>query len=155
MAAVVLFSGGVDSTTTTVVAVKDGHRKIHLLSVRYGSRHQDAEQRAALALYTKFIASWPSVDWTWSDYTIPELFKGGGKSSLMGEVEVPQAMYQDVDTEGPSSTEVPFRNSNLISIAVTTAMKKEFDKVYIGVHASDHNRWAYPKHNWGSKIVPN
>lgn len=142
MSAVVLFSGGVDSTTAVAKAVADGHDKILLLTIRYGSRHQLAETTAAEKLAMKFVGIWPNVEWYKTYYEINDLF-AGGESSLMGDAPIPAAEYQDLEKEGPSDTVVPFRNANFISVATTQAIKMHLDKVYIAVHATDHNKWAY------------
>jgi 7-cyano-7-deazaguanine synthase len=143
MSAVVLFSGGLDSTTAVAKAVADGHRAVHLLSIAYGSRHQESEGKAAARLFAFFPSVWPQTRYSLERYSIPELFKGG-ESSLMGSKEIPDTSYKDLTKEGPSDTVVPYRNANFISVATTIAIKGRYDSVYIAVHASDARGWAYP-----------
>ena len=144
MSAVILFSGGLDSTAAVGVAVEDHHKKIYLLSLDYGSLHGEAERNAAWNVTHDLREIYPDVE-----FLVPEPIKlpaifAGGHSALMGDVPMPSGVYQDLKTQGPSSTVVPFRNANFISIATTIAERDGYDMVYIAVHASDHNRWAYP-----------
>lgn len=144
MSAVVLFSGGLDSTVAVAQAVRDGHKTIKLLRCIYGSMHNNAEMVATTKLLIAFSDLWEDVTWIVpSPVELPPIFSGGG-SSLMGDVPIPTGEYVDAEVTGPTNTEVPFRNANLISVATTIAMRDGHDSVYIGVHASDHNRWAYP-----------
>lgn len=143
MKAVVLFSGGLDSTTVMYQAIADGADEILAVTMMYGSRHNKEELSSAKRV----------VDWMFYHTNIghlvhevvhlPKIFSGGG-SALMGDTDVPQEEYNDVETEGESVTVVPFRNANLISMAVTLAEVKGYNKVYAGMHASDYERWAYP-----------
>lgn len=140
MSAVVLFSGGIDSTTTAAVAARDGHETVHLLSLQYGSLHQESEMHAAGEVVTHLRIRLPSVQWKHNVLTLPDIFRGSG-SALMGEAPMPDDEYS---IEGPSPTVVPFRNANFISVATTEALNLGCESVYIGVHATDHRHWAYP-----------
>lgn len=145
MSAIILFSGGLDSTVAAVQAATI-NKHIKLLTIDYGSMHAAAEARAARKV-ALLLAKASQDDITWH---IPVPFKvsralfEGGTSALMGDSKMPNAQYQNLDTEGPSSTVVPFRNANLISIATAFAEKEEYEYVYIAAHATDYNRWAYP-----------
>lgn len=137
----VLLSGGMDSTTALAQAIADGATNILALSLKYGSRHSAHEIHSAAEV----------VDWyrrrnyEISHYvlSLPNIFQGAG-SSLMGEVELPRTEYKDPVTEGPTNTEVPFRNANLLSVATTLALTHQMGLVYFAAHASDYNHWAYP-----------
>ncbi len=147
MKAVVLVSGGMDSATALGQALSDGAEQVIALSVRYGSLHQDAESRAAVQVvdwYNRLLygAALPVVEHRVLE--LPSQVFAGGHSALLGETEMPHADYQDVEHEGPSETVVPFRNANLISLATAIADANDYDKVYVAVHANDHNKWAYP-----------
>ena len=144
--AVVLLSGGMDSTTALAQAINDDNFNILALTAGYGSLHQKAETRAAkqvVAWYQRMLVDAPCI----LEHRIveldPTIFKGGS-SSLLGEADMPKAEYQDIEHEGPSPTVVPFRNANLISVATSIADALGYDRVYVAVHANDHNRWAYP-----------
>jgi len=142
--ALVLFSGGLDSTTLIMKPIEAGYERITLLSVDYGSRHAHAELPAAKRVFEWYHEIYSHVQWTYLQYNIPRILFAGGSSSLMEDVEVPDGRYLDPGTEGPTNTEVPFRNANLLSIATTYAMKYKAKTVYAGMHASDHEKWAYP-----------
>lgn len=140
----VLLSGGMDSTTALAQALNDGASSVVAVSFTYGSRHQRMELEAAqnvVAWYRGLEGQAASIDHL--VVPLPDIFHGAG-SSLMGEVEVPKEAYKDPTVEGPSNTEVPFRNANLIAAATTIAMTHKCSALYIAVHASDANHWAYP-----------
>ncbi len=141
MKAVVLFSGGLDSTTAMYQAVADGANEIRAVSFNYGSKHAYREIQAA-----RVVMDGVQSIMTAHHHVIllPNIFKGG-KSAVMGDVEMPMEEYKDYESgEGESITVVPFRNANLISGAVTIAEVHGFDKVYAGMHATDYGSWAYP-----------
>lgn len=141
MKAVVLLSGGMDSTTALAQSIADGMSSVVALSTRYGSKHSSREIDAALGVvdwYTRM-----GYDVSHVVVSLPDIFRGAN-SSLMGEQPLPTGEYLDPETEGPNSTEVPFRNANLLSVATTIALVRGAERVYFGAHASDHNRWAYP-----------
>lgn len=146
MKAVVLFSGGLDSSVALNQAMNDGAEEIIALTATYGSLHQTQEWQAAVDVTDEIFSRSPNP--CYLDHVtvpLPNIF-GGGASAVMGDVPIPQEEYKDYEstTEGESVTVVPFRNANLISIAVTMAEVKGYSKVYAGMHASDHGRWAYP-----------
>lgn len=142
MSALVLLSGGLDSTTVLAQAMEEHYHgvglPVHALSIRYGSRHDLAEWEAARA-----VAEWYRIP----HHTIrlpSDAFVGSG-STLMGEGDIPHASYQEIhDAEGPSPTVVPFRNAVLLSLAVAFAASNGLGAVYAGMHAEDAHNWAYP-----------
>jgi 7-cyano-7-deazaguanine synthase len=136
MKAVVLFSGGLDSTTALYQAMRDGSEKTLPLLFSYGSLHNHMEAIAA-----DRIAS--ALGLRVEHFTLPRAIFKGGNSALLGESEVPDADYV-VAAEGPSVTFVPNRNAVFISAAVAIAQARGYDMVYMGMHASDHTNWAYP-----------
>lgn len=143
--AVVLFSGGMDSTTAIAQAIFDGHQEILALTIGYGSLHNFAEGLAAKEVIAAYQKGWPMVTFVHEQYELPSAIFAGNSSALMGEIKMPEITYQEIqETEGPSPTVVPFRNANLISLATAVACAREYDAVYIGAHADDANNWAYP-----------
>lgn len=136
MKSVVLLSGGMDSATALgkAITVSD---KVIALSMQYGSRHSEAEGKAAEQLASYYNVPRVVVELN------KDLFSGGG-SALMNEVEVPAEEYHDPEKESPSATVVPFRNANLISAAVAYAESHGFNAVWVAVHASDAQGFAYP-----------
>ena len=131
--AVVLHSGGMDSTVALALA-KKLHRDVVSLTILYGSSHESMESLAADVISRKMRIQHEA-------FNVPSFIFKGGKSALMDETSMPKSEYT---TEGPNTTEVPFRNANFISIAVAYALARSYDYVYIAAHASDHDKWAYP-----------
>jgi 7-cyano-7-deazaguanine synthase len=144
MKAVILHSGGLDSTTLIGQAIEEGAEEVLLVSVKYGSLHNDAEALAAHQILEWYreegIVSIDRVE-----LELPGTIFSGGKSALMGEISMPKMTYKEIqESAGPSPTVVPFRNANLLSIATSIADSRGFDFVYIGAHADDAHEWAYP-----------
>lgn len=140
--AVVLFSGGLDSTTLLWYAAKQTpHDNVVALTMRYGSDHMDAETNASIEIFKRFKEAFPSLYGRHHVIEVPsKIFKGSG-SSLMGEKKIEDGPYLE---DGPSPTSVPFRNGTFISIAAAYATRYEDSVIYTSVHANDHNRWSYP-----------
>jgi 7-cyano-7-deazaguanine synthase len=132
---VVLFSGGMDSTTLLAAIIRSqGIERTTALSILYGSRHNAAEMAAAQKITEYF-------DLEHVVLTLPEeIFKYSG-STLMGEGEIPEGEYIK---DGPQSTVVPFRNGTMISVAVAVAHRYEGGTVWIATHKDDGEGWAYP-----------
>jgi len=125
--AVVLFSGGLDSTTCLAVAREDGFAP-HALAVRYGQRHArelDAAERVARALGAPLKVV--SVD-----------LRAVGGSALTGDPEVPK----DGVGGGIPVTYVPARNTVLLGLALGYAETLDAQDLYIGVNAIDYS--GYP-----------
>ena len=126
-AAVVLFSGGLDSSTCLAVAREDGFAP-HALAVRYGQRHArelEAAERVARALGAPLKLV--SLD-----------LRGIGGSALTGDVEVPK---EGVGI-GIPVTYVPARNTVLLGLALGYAETLDAQDLYIGVNAIDYS--GYP-----------
>ena len=137
--ALVLHSGGLDSTVALALAIRDnGKNNVATISIDYGSKHATQELRASLYICAALgVSRRYKVD-------LPNIF-AGGDSALMGDIEMPHVDYATLhNAEGPSPTVVPFRNANLISIATTIAARDHFGLVYVGMHAEDAHNWAYP-----------
>jgi 7-cyano-7-deazaguanine synthase len=126
--AVVLFSGGLDSTTCLAVAREDGFAP-HALAVRYGQRHEYellAAERVAQAMGVplKHI----SLD-----------LRAIGGSALTADIEVPK----DAPTGGMIPvTYVPARNTVLLALALGYAEVLGAEDLYLGVNAIDYS--GYP-----------
>jgi 7-cyano-7-deazaguanine synthase len=146
--AVVLYSGGMDSTTLLERAIEDGNDQILALSVQYGSLHNEAEGEAAKQIvhwYQLAIGDELLKSMVHEVVQIPAAIFKGEASALLGEIPMPKITYEEIrEGVGPSPTVVPFRNANLISIATAVAHARNYDFVYIGAHAEDAHNWAYP-----------
>lgn len=134
MTAVVLLSGGLDSTVCMGMASKE-HDSLVALSVRYGQRHS-AELDSAAAVAAHYGAEHVVLDLD------PRPFAAG---SLTTDEAMPHATYAELEAiDGPSPTYVPFRNGTLLSLATATAVTRGASHVYAGMHAEDARGWAYP-----------
>lgn len=137
MKAVVLLSGGIDSTVCTMIAGNAfGFNQVVGLNILYGQKHAK-ETGASTAIANHLSLGGLEV------IELPqELFKGAGSSLIDESEKVPLGAYPD--KLGPVSTYVPFRNGTLISIATAIAMKHGAEALYFGAHAEDAMNWAYP-----------
>jgi 7-cyano-7-deazaguanine synthase len=143
--AVVLHSGGLDSTTLIAQAMEDGCKDILLLSIRYGSIHNNAEGLAAQQVFEWMQREYDDVTFNRLVVEMPATIFTGEKSALMGEIDMPKLTYKEItEGQGPSPTVVPFRNANLLSIATAIADARDYNYVYIGAHGEDAHNWAYP-----------
>jgi 7-cyano-7-deazaguanine synthase len=126
--AVVLLSGGIDSSTTLAIARSMG-RELYALSFRYGQRHAlelEAAGRVARSLGVKrhLIISFDLRDI--------------GGSALTSEAEVPKAG----PGEGIPVTYVPARNTIFLSFALSWAEALGAAEIYIGANVTDYS--GYP-----------
>ena len=141
MKALVLFSGGVDSTTCLGIAVKEyGAENVIALSIYYGQKH-DKEIQAA-----KQIAEYYGVTWKTLDLTL--IFADSDCSLLSSsDKEIPTGTYAEQleQAEGkPVSTYVPFRNGLFLSSAASIALSNDCGVIYYGAHSDDAAGNAYP-----------
>jgi len=131
MKALVLFSGGLDSTVLAAQLLADG-AETRLLSIDYGQRHakelQQAEKIAdALGLPHRILR-------------LPDLGPLLGGSSLTDDqVELPEGHYAE---ESMKATVVPNRNMILLALAGGHALFIGFDTIAYAAHAGDHT--IYP-----------
>ena len=141
MKALVLFSGGVDSTTCLGIAVdKYGAEEVLALSVYYGQKHSKELECAAK------IAAYYGVKHIKLD--LKPIFEGSECSLLKGsQNEIPHEEYAEQlkKTNGdPVSTYVPFRNGLFLSSAASIALSHGCEVIYYGAHADDAAGNAYP-----------
>ncbi|MCY4421176.1 MAG: 7-cyano-7-deazaguanine synthase QueC [Gammaproteobacteria bacterium] len=126
--AIVLLSGGLDSTTALALAQSRGF-DCHALSVRYGQRH-GTELDAAIRVAREFKVV---------EHRIQEVDLSTFKGSALTDdtVQVP-----DHPTEGIPVTYVPARNTIFLSIALAWAEVLHARDIFIGVNAVDYS--GYP-----------
>lgn len=139
--ALVLVSGGLDSTTCLGLAVKKyGKENVVALSVYYGQKH-DKEITSA-----KEVTEYYDVEWLQLD--LSKMFEYSDCSLLShSEKEIPKESYakQLEKTNGtPVSTYVPFRNGLFLSSAAAIALSKGCSNIYYGAHSDDAAGNAYP-----------
>lgn len=130
--AVVLLSGGLDSTTALAIAGAEGFRT-HALSFRYGQRHS-VELEAASRVAKAMGAAQHVV----ADIDL-RLFGG---SALTAEIDVPKGRTHSEMGEGIPVTYVPARNTIFLSFALAWAEVLESSDIFIGVNALDYS--GYP-----------
>lgn len=128
-AAIVLLSGGLDSSTTAAQAIADGYDLI-ALTLNYGQRHQ-RELEAAKAIAVHFAIA--------AHYFIDVNLAQWGASSL---TDLDQLLPQDGAVVGVPSTYVPGRNTVFIALALALAEAKGASAVYLGINAVDYS--GYP-----------
>ena len=121
--AVVLFSGGVDSTTCLALAIERfGKENVVPLSIQYGQKHSKELEAAANVL------AYYGIEGKTMDVT--KLFAFSNSSLLTQSTEdVPTGSYkeqQDEHGEGPVSTYVPFRNGLFLSAAASLALSLDW-----------------------------
>lgn len=143
MKAVVLSSGGVDSTTCVAMAVNElGSANVVTLSFKYGQRHAKELESA------QKIADFYGLKHYLYDLT--SIFAYSDCSLLSSSKEKPEHMsYADQIArggEGKVSTYVPFRNGLMLSAAAALAQSlypEEECGIWIGAHADDAAGNAY------------
>ena len=141
MKALVLFSGGLDSTVCLALAVeKYGAQDVLALSIYYGQKHKK-EMEASEAL-----AAWYGVKRQTLD--LGEIFKDSNCSLLEGsneEISHEEYAKQLEETGGaPVATYVPYRNGLFLSSAASIALSHGCEVIYYGAHADDAAGSAYP-----------
>jgi 7-cyano-7-deazaguanine synthase len=128
--AVVLLSGGLDSTTALAIARAEGF-ECHCLTVDYGQRHRvelEAARKVAEALGAE------------SHRVITLDLRAIGGSALTDDIEVPKD--QDPDSGEVPITYVPARNTVLLSLLLGLAEVVGADQLFIGANAVDYS--GYP-----------
>jgi 7-cyano-7-deazaguanine synthase len=130
--AVVLASGGLDSTVAAAVAKRDGCR-IFLLTVVYGQRHHiEVEQARQVGRALEA-----------ADHRLIELdLRAFGGSALTADKPVPKDRSEAERRRGIPSTYVPARNTILLSLALAYAETVEASAIYIGANVVDYS--GYP-----------
>ena len=140
MKALVLLSGGVDSTTCLALAKEKFGDNVIALSMFYGQKHSKELASA------KAIADFYHVELLTMD--LAKIFAHSSCSLLQGSSEEsPQASYdkQLKERNGEAvTTYVPFRNGLFLSTAASIALEYECDVIYYGSHADDAAGSAYP-----------
>jgi 7-cyano-7-deazaguanine synthase len=132
MKAVVLLSGGLDSSTTSAIAEYEGF-KCYALSFRYGQRHIFELEAAEKVAKAQSVKSHIIVD--------IDLRLFGG-SALTDEIDVPhRRTTEEINAEIPI-TYVPARNTIFLSFALAWAEVLGSSDIFIGVNAIDYS--GYP-----------
>jgi len=124
---VVIYSGGIDSTTLVYELLKGGS-SLHCLSIDYGQRHR-RELEAAQSICADLRIPHEVADLR----TLSKFL--GSNSQTDFEVAVPEGHYTE---ESMKQTIVPNRNMLMLSVALSWAVSINADGVAYGAHAGDH-----------------
>lgn len=130
--AVVLLSGGLDSTVTAAVAQQDGFR-IHCVTVSYGQRH-GVEVLRAQAVAAALGAAGHAI--------VTVDLRAFGGSALTAEVAVPKDRTQMERANEIPVTYVPARNTIFLSLALAYAETLQAQAIYFGANVLDYS--GYP-----------
>ena len=130
--AVVLLSGGIDSTTTLLIAQNQGF-DVYALSFRYGQRHM-----VELAAARNIARVYHALEHRVVDFDL-RLFGG---SALTGDMKVPKNRTVEEMGKDIPVTYVPARNTIFLSLALAWAEVLGSGDIFIGVNALDYS--GYP-----------
>ncbi len=130
--AVCLVSGGMDSCVTAAIAKRENDA-LAFLHVSYGQKTEARERKAF-----NDIADFYGVEKR-LDVSIEYLAKIGGSSLTDENIEVTEA---DLESQEIPTSYVPFRNANMLAIAVSWAEVIGAESIYIGAVAEDSS--GYP-----------
>jgi len=126
--AIVLLSGGLDSTTTLAIAKSEGY-EVYALSFKYGQRHEIELELASKNADHFKVKKHLTVEFNMRDI---------GGSALTDDIEVPK----NPDSDNIPITYVPARNTIFLSFALAWAETLEAGDIFIGANAVDYS--GYP-----------
>ncbi len=142
MKALVLSSGGVDSTTCLALAIdRYGKENVTALSITYGQTHKKEVESA------RAVAHHYGIELL--ELNLSEIFRYDTTCSLLtgSDAKIPEESYAEQlkKTNGsPVSTYVPFRNGLFLSSAASIALSKHCEVIFYGAHSDDAAGNAYP-----------
>ena len=130
--AVVLLSGGLDSTTTLAIAKNQGF-EVYALSFDYGQRHRVELERAQIIAQKLETA----------DHKIMTVdLRQFGGSAITDSIDVPTNRDEEEMSSEIPITYVPARNTIFLSFCLAYAEVKEAGNIFLGVNAVDYS--GYP-----------
>lgn len=130
--AIVLLSGGLDSTTVLAIAKAEGFTP-YALSFRYGQRHSVELESAGRVAKAQGVA----------EHLIADIdLRLFGGSALTAEIDVPKDREAEEMGTGIPVTYVPARNTIFLSFALAWAEVLGASDIFIGVNALDYS--GYP-----------
>ena len=130
--AVLLLSGGLDSTTMLALALQQGF-DVHAMTFRYGQRHS-SEIEAARRVARHYAVR---------DHVVVDIdLRTFGGSALTADIDVPKDRTGDDISHGIPITYVPARNTIFLSFCLAWAEVLNATDIFIGVNALDYS--GYP-----------
>jgi 7-cyano-7-deazaguanine synthase len=130
--AVVLLSGGIDSSTTLAIASAEGY-EAYALSFDYGQRHQIEMEAARLVAHSLGA----------QEHRVAKIdLRVFGRSALTDDIPVPKQRSETEIAQEIPVTYVPARNTIFLSYALGWAEVIPADDIFIGVNAIDYS--GYP-----------
>lgn len=130
--AIVLVSGGMDSCVTAAIANQENN-ELSFLHISYGQRTEGRERKAFNDIADHYVIK------ERLDISLEHLAKIGGSSLTDENVAVTEA---DLESKDVPTSYVPFRNANMLSVAVSWAEVIAANAIYIGAVAEDSS--GYP-----------
>lgn len=130
--AVILLSGGLDSTTVLAIAHAEGY-ELHSLAFDYGQRHQ-REVEAASAVARHYGVT--------QQKTVKIDLRAFGGSALTADIAVPHARSLEEMAQDIPITYVPARNTIFLSFALAYAEVHGANDIFLGINAIDYS--GYP-----------
>lgn len=132
--AVVIASGGIDSTTLIYKLINKGY-SLKILTFQYGQKHLK-ETEYAIKIFKKL-----SIDYRLVDISgIKDLISGSALTD--SKIEIPEVPETTEHYDTLKTTIVPNRNSIFLALAVAYAQQLNYNTVFYGAHHSD--RGVYP-----------
>ncbi len=133
--AVIVLSGGIDSSTTFAIAKSEGY-ELYALSFDYNQRHKRELESARLVASTLNASKHLIIK-----FDLREI----GGSALTSDIEVPKSFNSEIRNskfEIIPVTYVPARNTIFLSFAIAWAEVLEAENIFIGANAIDYS--GYP-----------
>lgn len=133
--ALVLFSGGIDSTICLALAIKKyGQKNVEAITINYGQRN-DREIESAEKISNYYKVKNKVID-------ISNIFDDANCSLLKkSKIDIPEKKYEEQVKElkdGENvSTNVPFRNGLMLSVCASYAVANGFSAIYYGIHREE------------------
>lgn len=134
MKAVILLSGGLDSTTTAAIAKSEGFDELYALTVNYGQRHQFELDAACRVAKAQGVVRHEFLD--------VDISRFGGSALTDANIAVPHGREVGTMDEVIPVTYVPARNTIMLSLALAFAETIGAQDIFLGINQVDYS--GYP-----------
>ena len=142
MKAVLIFSGGLDSTTLLCKMLADGYQ-VDALTFNYAQRHKK-EIDCAITIARRLNVTHHVID-------LSSLAAFLGESALLGKKEVPSCHYTE---DAARQTVVPNRNMIMLSVAAGYAEAHEIPELFYAAHKNDQTIYPDCRPEFVQALVP-